>query len=367
MPRYKAEATIAFPDIDIYLDRILDSLGAHNIVLHREEGAHRAESTFGMAWIIPGLGQLSLKVEATDAADFNRLKHDLTGLIDFTAREKALSILWSGDEVGPSLPPDLRVLIVKQVEQISPRMRRVLFEGRDLAHYAVPDQIHGRLLFQAKGVTVPEWPKLADNGHILWPQAGKLSSRIFTIRRIDAEAGTLVIDFFLHESTGPASAWARDVAPGDIVGILGPAAYGPKAGDWYLLAGDETGLPGIARILEDLPPSARGMALIEVADEQEIQALHHPEGVEVRWLLRHEASPGTTDLLIRAIRQIDLPADRSGIIFWGGMEFSAFREARLYLRKEAGLAAPQIIAFSHWKRGMSEEDIVEVGASVITA
>ncbi|MFB9970026.1 SIP domain-containing protein [Pseudoroseomonas cervicalis] len=313
-----------------------------------------------------GAGRLDLRVEAPDGPAFNRLKHDLTSLIDFVAREEGLAIAWTGDAAGAVLPPDLRILTVREVRDLTPGMRRVTFAGHDLARYDAPDQLHGRLLFQAKGVATPEWPRLDDHGRVVWPGSGRLDSRIYTLRRVDAAAGTLAIDFVRHGGDGPGIRWLAQAAPGDVVGLLGPAAHGPRPAAWSLLAGDETGLPGIARILEGMPATARGVALIEVAGPAEEQALRHPPGVEIRWLHRGAAAPGGTRLLLEATRGLTLPQDRAEIFCWIGAEYAAFRDLRHHLLREAGLSAGQCVAFSHWRRGMSEEEIAAAGASAIT-
>lgn len=366
MPSLRAQATIPFPNVSKYLNAIIESLSAHDMELHRDGDGHAVRSSFGTAHLLPRRGALDLSVEASDPAALNRIKHDLTGLIDFVAHAEKLEIVWTGDAPGAVLPPDLRVLTVRDVRDLTPRMRRISFEGDDLGRYAAPDQIHCRLLFQEKGISEHQWPRLGDNGRIVWPGAGKLASRIFTIRRIDPAAGTLDIDFFMHGGTGPGTSWAMAATPGDVVGILGPAANGPQSADWYLLAGDETGLPGIARILEGLPASAKGIAFIEIADVAEEQEIDRPTGLEIRWLHRDGAAPGTTKLLADALRKVTLPSDHDALFCWIGTEFSAFRNMRAYLRSEIGLSAARVIAFSHWRRGMSEEDIVEAGASAVS-
>ncbi len=371
MPLLKARAAIDFPKIADYLDTIIHSFSAHNMTLHPDGDGdgdgHRITSPFGSARLLPRPGGLELTVEAADPADFNRLKHELTGLVGFVTRPENLEISWTGDTAGAALPSDLRVLTVRTLQDVTPRLRRITFTGTDLARYADPDQIHCRLLFQGKDTVTPEWPHLDDNGRIVWPEAGRLASRIFTIRRIDPAAGTLVIDVVLHDGTGPGADWARAAAPGDVVGILGPAAYGPKAAGWTLLAGDESGLPGIARILEGLPGTARGVALIEVPDASEEQDIAAPPGMEIRWLHRNGAAPGTTTLLADALRTVAIPADHAEVFAWIGAEYSAFRALRLHLRDVAGLPADRMIAFSHWRYGMSEDDIVKAGISVVSA
>lgn len=72
------------------------------------------------------------------------------------------------------------------------------------------------------------------------------ATRYYTIRRIDAAAGWLEIDFVLHEAPGLAGDFARLARPGDICGMSGPCGLGVKPAGHYLLAGDETALPAIA-------------------------------------------------------------------------------------------------------------------------
>ncbi|MBB4000293.1 NADPH-dependent ferric siderophore reductase [Aureimonas pseudogalii] len=314
--------------------------------------------------MVPGDGSLDLRVEAETAVGLNRVRHSLTGLITFNARSETLSIEWQGDVVGPTLPPDLRVLTVANVRDVTPRMRRVSFTGEDLWRFAPLDQLHARLLFSPKDAGDPEWPRLDDDGGILWPGGRQtIGSRVYTIRTVDPVAGTMAIDFVLHpHGGGPGIEWVRSARVGDIVGILGPAAHGLRPASHYLLAGDETGLPGIARILEALPPHVGGVAMIEVEDAQEEQTLAAPGGVELRWLHRNGRSPGTTSLLDEAVRATPgMPPDT---FVWAGCEFQAFRAIRSYLR-EIGLPRAQQVCFPHWRAGMSEEDIVEVGAQAV--
>lgn len=367
MRQFSATCEIPFPTVSTYLETIRESFSAHNMVLTPSRDGYNILSTLGTAHLWAGPATLSLSIQSEDPAAFTRLKHELTGLLDFVCRPEHLSIVWHGDSTGALLPADLRVLAVRTVDLITPNLRRITFTGSDLARYARPDQLHCRLLFQPPGTRHPHWPTLDDNGRILWPQSGKLSSRIFTIRHIDTQAGTLTIDFVIHPGGGPGMTWASQASAGDIVGILGPAAYGPKQADWTLLAGDETGLPGIARIVEDLPDLARGYALIEVGSDADEQRIDAPPGVQVLWLHRGTAPAGTTSLLIDAVRTLTFPTDLGSAFAWVGTEYAAFRALRAFLRDEVGFSPDRMIAFSHWRRGMSEEDIVKAGIASVSA
>ncbi|GLK71538.1 siderophore-interacting protein [Ancylobacter dichloromethanicus] len=363
LPRlYRATASVVFPRLTRFLDPILDAIATHDMSVTRADGVYQVTGPFGRARLDARPGLLHLAVETTDRTAFNRLKHALVGPISFIAASERLDIVWTGDMVGAAPPDDLRVLEVAQARMLTPRMRRITFHGDNLARYDRPDQLHCRLIFQPKGVATPEWPALDDRGRVVWPERQTLATRVYTIRRIDAAAGEIAIDFALHERPGPATRWAMAAEPGDIVGILGPAANGVKPATFHVLAGDETGLPGVARILEQLPGDARGLAFIEIDNPSEQQLLAHPPGVELRWLRRDGAPAGSTSLLPDAVRSVVWPDDRDGVFFWGGCEHGAFRQIHRMLRREVGLPSERQTFYSHWNRTLSEEEIIATGA-----
>ncbi|CAH1650884.1 Fe(3+)-hydroxamate ABC transporter permease FhuB [Hyphomicrobiales bacterium] len=82
-----------------------------------------------------------------------------------------------------------------------------------------------------------------------------LARRVYTIRAIDHARKELAIDVVLHDDS-VGSNWARNAEPGDRAGLLGPGGGDVIPADWYLLCGDETALPAIARIAAELPAGA---------------------------------------------------------------------------------------------------------------
>lgn len=145
------------------------------------------------------------------------------------------------------------------------------------------------------------------------------------------------------------------------MGIVGPAAGGVKQAEFHVLMGDETGLPGIARILETLDENASGLAFIEIEGPSEIQSLKQPSGVKVRWLFREGARAGSTTLLSEALLSITWPKDLNKVFFWSGCEHSSFREIHRFLRYELKLPRANQVLYSHWHRLLNEEQIVEIG------
>ena len=363
----KASVSIPLPGAAEHLNTILASLRIHDVKLTVDEMGYLIETPFGRGHIGCTEETLEVCIQAQGAGAFNRIKADLTGIIDFAVPGDDLQIQWQGDKAGTVTPPDLRILTVVATQHLTPRMRRITFSGDHLERFAVSDQIHCRLLFQPKGVEHPQWPELDDQGKVIWPTPVKLPSRIYTIRAIDLSSNTLTIDFVLHDGvSGLGNQWAKHAESGDVVGIIGPNAHGPKQAELYLLAGDETGLPGIARILETLPKNARGVALIEIDNPDEKQALQGPEGIAIRWLSRDGQRAGSTHQLIDAVRQITIPSPDEQIFCWVGAEYSAFRDVQHYLRQALHISVERIVAFSHWRAGMSETDIIKAGPGAIT-
>lgn len=361
--RYTATAVAPFPKIETFLEPILASIATHDITVLRSGDRFELRSPYGVGFLEAEPGQLRVSVETDNRHALNRLKHALVGPISFIAASEKLTFEWTGDEAGLTALEDLRILRVRQTMPLTPRMLRIVFEGENLSRFDREDQLHCRLIFQPKDVVSPEWPSIDDRGHIVWPQQRKLDTRVYTIRAVDSGKGEITIDFALHERAGPATRWAIGASVGDLVGIVGPAADGPKPAQFYVLAGDETGLPGIARILERLDSTARGFAFVEINGPSEKLLLAHPPSIEIRWLDRKGAEPGTTPLLIDAIRSVHWPVDLGGSFFWGGCEHEAFRQIHRYLRNEVRLARERQVFYSHWHRSLSEEQIIAVGGS----
>ncbi|WLS04998.1 siderophore-interacting protein [Shinella oryzae] len=360
--RYRASATVRFAKIGEYVEPIVESIATHDMTVEEAGGVHQIRSPFGDATFEATGNGFRLTAEAPDAGSLNRLKHALAGPIGFIAAREKLEIQWEGDHAEPALPDDLRILHVKSVEDIAPHFRRIVFLGENLERYDRDDQFHCRLIFQPRGIAKPRWPMLDHRGHVVWPDDKAVPTRVYTIRQIDAASHEITIDFALHANPGPATRWAMDSQPGDLAGILGPAANGPKPAEFYVLVGDETALPGIARILESLPLTATGHAFIEVDDKTDELPLLCPPRLAVVWLHRNGADAGTTALLEDSIRTIKWPEQLNTVFVWGGCEHRAFSAIHRHLKKDIGLSRDRFVLYSHWHKHLSEEEIITTGA-----
>jgi len=247
--------------------------------------------------------------------------------------------------------PDLRpvdVLRVATVTDATPSVRRVVLTGTPEAVLAAGPTVS--LLVPRVGEAAPRWPQVAKDGRIVWPDgAHGVSLRSYTARRQDPVAGEVEIDFVLH-GDGPAASWAAAAVPGALLGVAGGGSLGERPAGWLLLAGDETALPAISRILAAADAAALGVALIEVAGPEEEQPLPAPDGVAVRWLHRDGVVPGESTLLADAVAALD-PPDAADVFAWVGAESAAVRAVRADLRGRWGLGRAQHHAIGYWRRG----------------
>lgn len=241
-------------------------------------------------------------------------------------------------------PLAARELQVKRVTELTPRMRRITLQGSSLKGFTslAPDD-HVKLFIPWPGETHPRLPDFASGV----PSASAdvmARARDYTPRRYDAESGELDIDFVLH-GDGPASTWAAQAETGQWLGVAGPrgSMVPPNDFDAYVLAGDETALPSIARRLEELPAGARVIVLAEIADAAEEQAL--PATAEVHWLHRGSADYGSR--LEETLRGLPLPAGDCYI--WVATESKRTQAIRRMLTEERGHPQEWIKAAGYWQ------------------
>lgn len=349
--RLSARAHVSVSMPDNYLNRLMAHFSEHGRVT-RSDRKGKIDLSFGSATIeADDRHGLLLSAEGDDETGLAYMKYAIANhLVEF-AKNEAPKIVWSGDgaAVG-SAPPFFREMQVVGAKNVSPHMRRVTLEGKDLRRFEYGG-LHVHLLFPPKGIDNPKWPVTGEDGRPVWPDGDfKLVSRIYTIRNIDALKGEIDIDIVIHDGT-PGSQWALNAAPGDLVGMTGPGGGDASEADWYLLAGDETALPAIGRILEGLPAQAKGTVCIEVDSRIDEQHFDYACDVDVQWLHRKGQPAGTTSLLQQAVEAIEFPKDGSRVFAWAGCEFSAFKAIRTHLRKDRKLKREEHLVVSYWRRG----------------
>ncbi|ONF74586.1 siderophore-interacting protein [Amycolatopsis keratiniphila] len=251
-------------------------------------------------------------------------------------------------------PIRIRQAEVVRTEMVGSGLLRVTLGGPGTAGFEAhsPDE-HVKILFPELDAE-PRLP-VQDGDMLRWPKPSP-TSREYTVRRYDPASGELHLDVALHEG-GLGSGWAEKVTPGTPVHVAGPPGglIVPHTYDRYLLAGDVTALPAIARWLEELPRTAAGWAFIEVTDASEEIELSAPEDVEVRWLHRGDVAPGASEVLARAVQTIEVPAGER-LYAWVAGEAGQIKPLRRWLKNDLGLGKDDHDVTGYWKRGVADFD-----------
>ncbi|MBM9915172.1 MULTISPECIES: siderophore-interacting protein [Stenotrophomonas] len=281
---------------------------------------------------------------------------------------------------------------LKERRVLSPSLDRMVFTGADVARMKTegPDQ-RIKVFFPLPGQDAPDVPSGEDwyARYRALPDDARPPMRTFTIRQLRAEECEVDVDFVLHGETGPASRWATHARPGDRVVLLAPDAdcadssegweWKPPAGvGQVLLVADETALPAVAGILEELagladPP--RTLALLEIAQAGDAVPLKAPATAELVWLPRGQQAHGQRLLQAVQARLVAAPAvaeaaeldeiDVDAQILWeqadasadGAMyawvagEAGAVMAIRRYLVKDCGLDRRAITFMGYWRQG----------------
>ncbi len=298
---------------------------------------------------------IAFSVEAPDETSLAYLQWSVAEHVCEFAPDETPDIAWDGG-TRPGAPlPYFREMRVLRATQLTPAMRRLTLSGENLGRFA-HDGLHVRLLLAPASGVKPVWPVMASDGRQAWPEGDRPVARIYTIRRIDVEAGEVDIDFVLHEGDEmPGAAFGRDARSGDVVGMTGPGGGTLPPAPHYLFFGDETALPAISRMLEELPREARATAFVEIADSSERQRLTLHPGVEVEWLSRDGRSAETTMLLADRLRSLDPEHWQDDTYAWVGCEQTAARTIRSYLKSERRLPRKQYLVAAYWRRGQAGE------------
>jgi NADPH-dependent ferric siderophore reductase len=236
-----------------------------------------------------------------------------------------------GQAGSPLADAALWSLIVVGVTSITDDYRRVTFTGPGLE----------RLSFRPGQDLMMRIPE-ADQG---------TTNRRYTIRAVDAPAGTVTVDMVVH-GDGPGARWAAAAAPGDTLDAIGPRGKVvlDESADWHLFIGDETALPGMSIMAESLALGVRGLMVIELP--RHVRG-HDPlltagQDVSITWIERGHADPGEPARLVAVVEQLSLPGGRGHAYVAGEMKVVRGISVTLAAR---GLQRSAMDAKGYWRQG----------------
>jgi NADPH-dependent ferric siderophore reductase len=214
-------------------------------------------------------------------------------------------------------------------EMLTPGMVRLTFSGEGLANFrstGIPDE-YIRLFFPDPDSGELILPAIDGEGRWTFPEERhRVRYSTYTVRRFDAVSRELDIDLVVHEG-GQASDWAMTASVGERIVINNPRGLYVPPTDlrWQLLIADATGLPAVARILEQTPAGIFSDIFVELAEEAHVQALPDHPGARVTWLTG--SGNGIADSKIGGLLA-NAPGAQDGGYLWVAGEKSAVRELR---------------------------------------
>jgi NADPH-dependent ferric siderophore reductase len=216
-----------------------------------------------------------------------------------------------------------RDLEVRRVQQLSPNFLAITLHGESLASFRSDSfDDHVKVFFD--------------------DVSGEPARRDYTPRRFDLDRLELTLEFALHDS-GAASDWARQAAVGQRLTVAGPrgSMVIPADYDWHLLIGDATALPAVHRRLEELPPEARVIAVLQVSDAADRRRIPRPERTALHWVDSDAALQAT-------VAGLALPEGEG--FAWAAGEASAMASVRALLVAK-GQPKEALKVAAYWKAG----------------
>ncbi|MDQ6435132.1 siderophore-interacting protein [Mesorhizobium sp. LHD-90] len=350
----KAETLVRVRSPETVMAHLHEHFGEHGLV-SGEHGGWSVEFEIGKASVALRDGSLAFRVEAGDDTSLSFLQWSVAEHVNEFAPGEEPDIVWRGGTAPGAALPYFREMKVVRAVDVTPAMRRLTLAGENLGRFA-HDGLHVRLLFSPRPGVTPVWPVMAADGRQAWPEGERPVARVYTIRRIDVEAGEIDIDFVLHDGDEmPGAQFGRDARAGAVVGMTGPGGGTLPPASRYVIAGDETALPAISRMLEEFPADARATVLVEIANDSERQEFAVKPGIDLHWLSRENRPAGSTTLLIDALRALNASHWPDELYVWAGCEHTAARAIRGFLKAERGLPKKRFLVAAYWRRGQAGE------------
>lgn len=298
LPPFQAEATVGVPFET--LDAILR--------LEAEKHGLTVRSGHGRStWIEISGGEVGARRSGSGSIVYARAhsREWLSTLQGTTAAQleehvPGHALRWAGPDQAGAPPPNFSLARLAGVTRISARFLRLRLEGEDLERLG-REMIHFRLVLPREDGQPTRWPRLSETGQTRWPEP--LHRPVYTVSAMDAGAGWLETDVFIHEG-GRTCAFAASVPSGTRVGLRGPSGDGIPVAPHLIVGGDETAYPALSRIIAAQPPGTRIEAYL-LGASADYPLARHP-GLALHHIPRGEA------VLARALG----PADQ----FWFATE-----------------------------------------------
>ncbi|MGW4369251.1 SIP domain-containing protein [Nocardia takedensis] len=247
---------------------------------------------------------------------------------------------------------------VVKVEQLTPIYKQITFGGGDLAWFTPGG--HDQFIYVM--TPPPGRAELTVDSSFSREQFGRFTDAdrpigaYYTVRHWRPDVAELDMLFVLHgigddnhAEPGLSATWAARAEPGNPVALWGPRTIYEPPGDtdWLLLIADETGLPAVCVILENLADDTPAHIFIEMGAAADRLSVPDRPGISVTWLFREDTQGDTSSPLVEAVRALDRPP--GNVYAWGGAESRSMAAIRKYLRSEWNIDRTRVRMTGYWR------------------
>ena len=344
---FRLSGTARPASVDTMLDQMCEHFVEHAQVRRGRSGALFSSRTGTVKLRVSG-GRILIDLDCPSRQALQVSRNVIAEHMFFFAGDEPFDLQWDTNQ-QPGALVNLHHAKVVSACAVTPGMRRVKFSCADVSPFVGGD-MHVRLLVPPAGRRAV-WPTLRADGRVAWPLGpDALLVRAYTIRKVDVERGELWMDFYLHPHQGvatPGADFARDAIPGAEVALLGPGSGHLPAARRLFLAGDESALPAIARIAEEVPEGTELRALIEVADPSEEQVIAAAGSLDLRWL--HRSSRSGADRVLADEISAEIAALDQEWFVWVACEKQDVRAVRNTLKHRGHDRKNMYVAW-YWER-----------------
>ncbi|SMX51218.1 siderophore-interacting protein [Actibacterium lipolyticum] len=300
--------------------------------------AHMPEASVEMSLAETGF---AVTILSSSTIHLHQTREGFLQMLNYLFPDAVDQLDWSGEISRNIAPPNFHLVSVASVRRISPNFLRVTMACENVGAL-LTGGMHFSLLLPPEG-RAPVWPHINDEGRTIWAEGeDQLHRAPYTFVDLDVKAGTFSFDVFEHDG-GRTTEWARHTTKGDVVAVVGPGGGTFPTGDFLLMAGDETALPAMRRILEHSDPARRGAVFIELGDMRDKCPIAAPEGVTVTWVQR-----GSGDTILDQICAAGLPETEQSHFVWFAAERDQVRRAKSHFRDTVKIERTQGYFSTYW-------------------
>ncbi|MEM9633662.1 MAG: siderophore-interacting protein [Pseudomonadota bacterium] len=346
---FVTEATIPVSDPKATMSMFVSHLEEeHDIQAEVAEDGSKSFEQDGFSIKFKPLSQgLNVRIAGPNESVFIFFKEEIAEHVRELDPTAAANIRWSSENSREgALPPNFKVLTVKNSFELFNGMQRVTLVHEDVGCFA-SDDVHLKLMMPVDPARTAVWPTMAANGAPVWPGGvDKLHARFITLRHVRTQDGEVDIDIARHNN-GLISNWACRAMPGQKVGVMGPAGAAVlRHSDNVFLAADGTGMAAVARLLESAHPNANGDVVVAAPGDYDISE-YFPQ---TRFNL-HSIAPEQFEKRILEMAQQLTASGKTSYAFFAG-EFQNAQDMRKLFKSRLGLDKSSQMSVAYWRRGV---------------